>query len=332
MMLTLDKDLQNLAYEQIKDITGSVVVLDAKTGEILALASTPSYNADRVEDDWEDNKSREGVYLSNAYQNPVTPGSVFKLVTSKAILEEGLEKKTVDDQGALKVNGQTIHNYNGKAYGRLDWEKGFIKSSNVYFMSMALAMGGQVLHDAARECLLGEEIDLDFTRLKSVWDMDTADDNQLAATAFGQGNTLITPLGMAMITQSIANEGKMMKPYLIKKITNAKGEIIEEGREEVLKETMRPEIAAKIKRAMTKAGEDYDLEDIGEEDYKIAAKTGTAQRGDGKNNAWLVTFAPADDPRYVIVVNRLHTGKIGKTLAPAAEKLYEKLLLSGGDE
>lgn len=326
LVLTLDRNLQNLAFEQIKDITGSVVVLDAKTGEILALATSPSYNADKLEEEWAQDNEKEGVFLSNAYQNPVTPGSVFKLITSKAILEEGLEKKKVEDKGALKVNGQTIHNYEGTAHGTLKWEDGFIKSSNVYFMTMALKMGGQRLDDAAKDCLLGEEIELDFTTLRSSWDMDTADDNQVAATSFGQGNTLITPLGMAMITQSIANDGKMMKPYLIKEVRNGKGKTISKGETALLKKTMKAKIAEKIRTAMTKAGESYDIDEIGENDYKVAAKTGTAQRGDGKNNAWLVTFAPADDPQYVIVVNRLSTKKIGKTLVPVVENLYEWLL------
>jgi peptidoglycan glycosyltransferase len=118
----------------------------------------------------------------------------------------------------------------------------------------------------------------------------------------------------------------MMKPDLIKFVRNGRGRVIRKGKEELLTETMRPEIARKICSAMTKAGDHYDLTWIGDKDYRIAAKTGTAQRGDGTNNAWLVTFAPADNPKYVIVVCRLKTKKIGKTLAPVAEALYERLL------
>jgi peptidoglycan glycosyltransferase len=76
---------------------------------------------------------------------------------------------------------------------------------------------------------------------------------------------------------------------------------------------------------MIKAGESYGLATVGEDEWKIGAKTGTGQRGDGTNNAWLVTFAPADDPQYVIVVNRLKTKEIGKTLAPIVEDLYQYL-------
>lgn len=326
LKLTLDKDLQNLAYEQIKETSGSVVVLDVKTGEILALASSPSYDADSLEDNWQEVCSKENIFLSNAYQNPVTPGSVFKLITSKAILEQGMENKKVEDKGSLKVNGQTIKNYHGIEYGTLKWKEGFIKSSNVYFMTMALDMGGQILNDAGEDFLLGKDIDLDFTRLHSGWDMGDYEDNIVAATAFGQGNTLVTPLQMAMITQSIAADGKMMTPWLISSVVNGKGKVMEEGREKLLKKTMDAKTARKIRKAMTEAGESCGLKRIGQKKYKIAAKTGTAQRGDGTNNAWLVTFAPADNPGYVIVVNRMKTKKIGKTLAPVVERLYESLL------
>lgn len=320
--LTLDKGLQEKAYEEIKGYTGSVVVLDVKSGEILALASAPSFHVQSLEKNWEEINKKDGVFLSNAFQNPVAPGSVFKLITSKAILDRDLEKEKVNDQGSLKINGQTIRNYNGTAHGTLSFEEGFVKSSNVYFMEMALKMGGQALKETADQFLLGEEIPLDFTTLRSAFDLDNYEDNLVAVTAFGQGNTLVTPLQMAMVTQSVAGNGVMLKPYLIQSVVNGKGKIETKGKTEKLKKTMSASTAKKIRRVMQKAGESYGLETVGEGEWKIAAKTGTAERGDGTNNAWLVTFAPVEDPQYVIVVNRLKTKEIGKSLAPVAEELY----------
>lgn len=324
--LTIDRELQEEAYQAISDFTGSVTVLNAKTGEILALASSPSFNVSALEEDWEKISQKEGVFYSNAYQNPVVPGSVFKLVTSKGILENGLDKEKVEDNGKLVINGQTIRNYNGNAHGTISFEEGFVKSSNVFFMDRALKMGGKALEETAESFLLGQDIPLDFTTLKSTFDLGNYEENVVAATAFGQGETLITPLHMAMITQSIANGGKMQKPYLIQSVANGKGKMMQEGKSELLTKTMNKSTAKKISEVMTLAGESYGLKTIGEKNWKIAAKTGTAERGDGTNNAWLVTFAPADAPQYVIVVNRLKTENIGKTLAPIAEELYETLL------
>ena len=323
LTLTIDADLQRLAYEQIKDFEGSVVVLDASSGEILALASSASYDLNSLEEHWEDINSSDGLLLSNAYQNAVTPGSVFKLVTSKAILENHLENEIVNDEGSLLVDGQTIHNYNGNAYGPLDYTEGFVHSSNVYFMDRGLKLGNSIMEEAGKSFLLGEEIALDFTTLHSTFSLEGASANELAATSFGQGNTTVTPLQMAMITQSIANAGNMMKPYLYAQAVNGKGKVVYEAEPESLKQTMQADIADQIKEAMVEAAKSYELDDT----YgQIAAKTGTAQRGDGSNNAWMVSFAPADQPRYVIVANKLATKDIGKALAPVMESLYEKLL------
>ncbi|MCD8018169.1 MAG: hypothetical protein LUF92_00885 [Clostridiales bacterium] len=324
--MTLDEDLQKEAYDLISGFTGSVVVMNARTGEILALTSSPSFNVNQLEEDWKEINEQDGVFYSNAYQNPVAPGSVFKLVTSTAILEEGIDGEEVEDTGSLVVNGQTIRNYNGTAYGTLTFEEGFINSSNVYFMDRALEMGGKKLEETAQRFLLGQNIELDFATIKSTFDLEDYEENVIASTAFGQGNTLVTPLHMAMIVQSIANGGEMVKPYLIQSVVNGKGKVLQEGEAEVLTETMDASVAKKLRKVMKKAGEAYGLETIGD-GYQIAAKTGTAERGDGTNNAWLVTFAPADDPQYVIAVNRLKTEEIGKSLAPVVEALYETLLV-----
>ena len=170
-----------------------------------------------------------------------------------------------------------------------------------------------------------KDISLDFATLHSNFDLKDYEDNIVATTAFGQGETLVTPLQMAMITQSIANDGEMLKPYLFKSVVNGKGKTTQEGKTEKLVKTMDVDTAEEIKEVMKEAGESYGLSEVGEQGYSIAAKTGTAERGDGTNNAWLVTFAPADDPQYIIVANRLKTTEIGKTLAPVVEDLYDTL-------
>lgn len=325
--LTIDTDLQERAYKDIEKYTGSVAVLNAKTGEILALASSPSFNVSDIDnaEKWKEINEKQGVFLSNAYQNPVAPGSVFKLITSKEIIEAGIEGEVVEDTGSLKVNGQTIRNYGGTAYGSISYREGFVKSSNVYFMNRALKLGGLRLYKTGRSFLLGQDISLDFATIRSNFDLKDYEDNIVATTAFGQGETLVTPLQMAMVAQSIANDGVMLKPYLFKSVVNGKGKTTQAGKTEKLVETMDADTAQEIKEAMKEAGDSYELSRVGEQGYAIAAKTGTAERGDGTNNAWLVTFAPADNPQYVIVANRLKTTEIGKTLAPVVEDLYDAL-------
>lgn len=323
--LTVDSGLQTKAYNMISETTGSVVVLDAKTGEILTLTSSPSFNGNKIEENWEELNSKEGIFTSNAFQNAAIPGSVFKLVTSAAILEGKLEEDVVYDNGSLLVDGRTIRNANGAAYGNLTFSSGFVNSSNVYFMTQGLKLGADTLEQKMKSFLIGEDIELDFTTLKSNRDFADYSDNMVATTAFGQGNTLITPLHMAMITQSVAGEGKMLKPYLISSIVNGKGDITEEGETEVLTQPMTKDVADAIKEVMVEAGEKYGMMTLSN-GGKIAAKTGTAQRGDGTNNAWMVSFAPANDPKYVVCVNELGASGYGIALKDKVEELYEYLL------
>lgn len=321
--LTVDAELQRAAYRAIKGFTGSVTVLDAKTGEIMALASSPSFDVNQIEEDWDKIADAEGVFYNNAFNHAVAPGSVFKLVSSKAILEAGIQDEKVDDQGSLRINGQTIHNYDGEVNGKINYKEAFVRSSNVYFMDRILTLGPAAFSKAASDCLLGKEIKLDFTTLKSNFDLGNYEDNLVASTAFGQGETLVTPLHMAMITQSIAGDGTMLKPYLFKSIVNGKGNVESEGQTDILTTTMKAEIANQITDAMIAAGEKYGLRSFN--GGKIAAKTGTAQRGNGKNNAWMVSFAPAEDPQYVVVVNKINTKDIGKAVLPIVESMYEHL-------
>lgn len=322
--LTIDATLQEKAYDSIRNMNGSVVILDVKTGEILALASSNAFNANELEENWEEINQTEGIFYPNAYKNPVTPGSVFKLVTSKEILDAGIDREIVDDQGSMKINGQTIRNYGGEANGPISFQEGLIHSSNVYFMDRALKLGGSKLQETADAFLIGHDIELDFTTLKSNFDLEDYSDNIVASTAFGQGNTQITPLHMAMVAQAIANDGTMLKPYMFANAVDGKGKEIFAGETTILKEAMTASTAGKIRRAMAKAAEHYDMPTVGPA-YRIAAKTGTAERGDGTNNAWFVSFAPANNPQYVIVLNRLKTEEVGKSLAPIAEELYDLL-------
>ncbi len=329
--LTLDLSLQKKAYELIKDFDGSAVVLNAKTGEILALASSNTFDLSKIDDAsyWEEINNSQGTLLPNAYKNAVTPGSVFKIVTSKEIIEAGIAEEEInDDKGYLIVNGQKISNYKGQPSGTISYQEALVHSSNVYFMDRALKLGVSTMKKTAASFLLGESIALDFDTIKSTFNLGDESDNMLASTAYGQGNTEVTPLQMAMITQSIANDGVMLKPYLFASAVDGKGNAAKyftAGATEELTKTMEPNTAQTIREAMTAAAEHYELSTVGD-GYQIAAKTGTAETGrDNKNHAWIVTFAPADDPQYVIVVNKLNTSDIGRTLAPVAEELYDQL-------
>ncbi|WP_419493091.1 penicillin-binding transpeptidase domain-containing protein, partial [Butyricicoccus sp.] len=222
---TLDTNLQTATYSAISDIAnGAAVVLDAKTGEIVSMASTPSFIQSDLEDNWSEYAQKTGLFLPNAYKSTFAPGSDFKIITACAVLDNGVGDTNVNDRGSYTFkNGQTITNYDSRSFGSIGLEGAIRNSSNVYFITKALEMGGDKLEASLRKFKLGEDIPLDFTTLSSNLDFEDKRDEVVGSIAFGQGKTEVTPLYMAMACQSIVNHGTMLKPYLIKSVTAGNG-------------------------------------------------------------------------------------------------------------
>ncbi len=325
--LTLDWDLQNAAYDAISNIAeGAAVVLDVETGEILAMASTPTYEPSTLEDDWTDLCTVDGLFLPNAYKETFAPGSDFKIITACAVIDNGVDDTTVYDTGSYTFsNGQTITNYDSNAYGTLDLDGAIVRSSNVYFITKALEMGADNLETSLRKFLLGEDIELDFTTLSSNLDFEDYRDEVIGSIAFGQGRTEVTPLYMAMAAQAIANDGVMLKPYLVQSIDTGTGENVSTGETETLTEVTSAETADEVTYAMTLAADHYGFGTFGSEYWDVAAKTGTAQTGTA-TNAWIVTFAPSDDPKYVVVVMAADQSHDGIYYKDSVDQIYEALV------
>ena len=327
IVLTTDSDLQNAAYSAISNIAqGAAVVLDARSGEILAMASTPTFKPTSLEDDWSDLTQIDGLFLPNAYKKTFAPGSDFKIISACAVIDNGVDGTTVEDNGYMTFkNGQTITNYKGNAYGTLDLDGAIVNSSNVYFMQKALDMGGKKLEASIRKFLVGDSVELDFTTLKSTLDFENYEDQVVASVAFGQGRTEVTPLHMAMAAQAIANDGVMLKPYLIKSMKEANGNPKITGRKEKLTTVTSKSTANLVTNAMTLAGQHYGFDYIGSEGWDVAAKTGTAETGKGNYNGWIVTFAPSENPKYVVVVMAASQDHDGIYYKDAVDQIYNAL-------
>ena len=325
---TLDSDLQNAAYDAISNIAnGAAVVLDAQSGEILALASTPTFVPDTLEDDWAELCEINGLFLPNAYKSTFAPGSDFKIITACAVIDNGVDGTTVFDQGSYTFrNGQTITNYDSRAFGELDLDGAIKNSSNVYFITKALEMGADNLEASLRKFLLGEDIELDFTTLSSNLDFEDRRDEVVGSIAFGQGKTEVTPLYMAMAAQAIVNDGVMLKPYMIKSIDTGSGKNVSTGQTEQLTTVTSKETADEVTNAMTIAADHYGFDYIGPDGWEVAAKTGTAQTGTS-TNAWIVSAALDDNtPKYVVVVMAADQSHDGIYYKDSVDSIYDALV------
>lgn len=325
--LTLDHNLQKKAFEILSRTVGqggegAVIIMEARTGELKAFVALPSFNANDLPESLKLMNDSRTLWYPVTYKKAVPPGSIFKIVSIAALLENGYEDCRIPDQ-KFEVDGRWITDAYQPDGRMIDYQEAFVRSSNIFMASAVLDMGGEKLTEMAKRFMIGEELELDFGTVKSNWELDPDNRLEVAQSAYGQGKILFSALHGAMMAQAVANNGVMMKPYMVEKIVAQDGRMKKEGCEEVLSEAVSAETAGRIADAMVAAGQSYGLSG----QNRIAAKTGTAQIGDAENHydAWIVSYAPADAPEYVVVINHCYTKEYGASLKKPLEELYQCL-------
>ena len=357
--LTLRPSIQRLALDQLAGRCGAVVVLDTKTGAVVAMASSPTYNANLI------NQPRGYAKIgrikgtcgdASALQNNATvglypPGSTFKMVTAAAALDSGAYTPSSPfyDPGYCTEYGQRVSNagnpdQNGpEAFGNVSLAQGFEHSINSVFCNVGKHIGGLKILDYAKRfgfySLPPIETPPDESAAsglykynkhgRRLWTPTSNTQIDSGRLAFGQFNMLATPLQMALVGATIANKGVVPKPYLVQKVVAADGSTVTKTRPQTLGRAIKPETAAELNQMMqlvVQSGTGTSAQIPG---VPVAGKTGTAELGLGNvYDAWFVAFAPADNPRYVVavVVEKQPNGFGGSVSAPIAKAILEKLL------
>ncbi len=328
IVLTVDSALQNYIGDQMAGINGSVIAMERDSGRILALVSS--------NDDFPDvNRIPEMTkeifdsavlpITAYGYADSETPGSVFKIITACAIIENNMENQKYTDMGIAEIGAFSIRNAHHKVYGDVSLRDAFAHSVNTYFAAMSAELGCDVIERKSRAFLLGEDIELDFTTLTSVVDMKADIPEMAAITGYGQGYTQVTPLHMAIIASAVANGGEMIEPYLVDSIVRGE-KTIYTGRSEVLARPISAETAEMVKDIMHyTAVESYGIDS--EKYGMICAKTGTAELTNGLNHAYLVTF----NDEYIVVASRNDTMEYGISLKDIVLSVYDRLMSKGGE-
>lgn len=324
--LSLDQNIQNIVYAYLKSYKGACVIMDPNTGEVLAMVSTPSFNPNSLDNDWNNLiQTSDGRLVNRASQGLYRPGSSFKIITSTSILDNGIDT-SYNDEGSETIQGYEIKNYADQVFGNLDLRSAFINSANTYFANKAVKLGKDRLSKTSDAFTFNKDYKFDLDKNNSVIPFDDLNEADLAMTGFGYGKTQVTPLHMAMISSAIANDGVMMQPRLVDKITNKDGETIFEAKNEVLSKATSEKTANTIR--------DYMLEVVnsgtGSKAYldgiQLAGKTGTADKAGGNVDAWFVGFAPAYEPKIafaLVIEDSQGTG--GEVAAPLARDIVRDI-------
>ncbi|SCG83061.1 peptidoglycan glycosyltransferase [Proteiniborus sp. DW1] len=328
VVLSVEHDIQKYAYELLGNRKGAIVLMSPKTGEIYAMVSSPSFNPSNLKENWEDIVSNEDSPLLNrATMGLYTPGSIFKLITATAAIENRETDGTYNCKGSIKLDGYVLRDYGGIAHGEVDLNDAFSKSCNTAFSQIGLEIGDDKLRKVAERYMFNNNIPFDLRTAKSVFPEKIISKPELGASAIGQGRLLVTPLNMAMAASAIGNQGEMVRPILVKEIIDSNNRVLKKYRTEVISKVTTPEIAEQLKSMMVDVVEKGTGKNARISNMQVAGKTGTAENESGKEHAWFIGFAPADDPKVAVAVVIESSGKTGGVeAAPIARDLMKRAI------
>jgi penicillin-binding protein 2 len=357
LTLTIDCRVQQAAEKALRSlgtgIKGAVVVLNCQNGDVLALASVPAYDPNLFvprlrQDDWEQLNDPEALpVLNRATYGTYQPGSIFKILVSLACLETGLNPAEIlHNPGYYQLGRRTIDDE--APAGEYDFKRAFKLSSNTYFIHFGLKAGLAALMEMGAQFHFGQSVNIPL-RQDSRGSFPTEEylrkrkaqaspwmEGDTANLCLGQAAITVTPLQVALMTAGVANGGRMYWPRLVQRIDPQDPDATQPGVEFPagrLRSTLRVSERSLeiVRQAMLADVEDPDGTGrrAGVPGFRVCGKTGTAQVKQGgrliRHDTWFASYAPFENPRYVVVV-LVEGGDYGSTTcAPVARQVYELL-------
>jgi len=322
LVLTIDRQLQRVAWNSLEGRPGAIVVLDPNNGEILSLVSSPAYNPNLFaeslsEEEWLSLKGDPLHPLTNrAIQGQYAPGSTFKVIIVLAALERGIASrdKKFSCSGAFPFKDRVFRCWKEEGHGTLNLKEAIIHSCDVYFYQLGLETGVDNIMDFSKRFGLGKASGIDlFEEEKGLlphrrWREDSLSrkwfEGDTVNLSIGQGYLLVTPLQMANLISTIASGGKLYRPYLVKRILSPEGEAIKEVRPRLIKEVRLEKKNLDLLReslfgVVNEMGTGWRAKVKG---IEVAGKTGTAENPLGEDHAWFIGFAPCREPKIALAV------------------------------
>lgn len=327
---TLDVDIQQAADKAMGVYDGAIIATNPKTGEVLAMVSKPCFNPNEIAAIWEDLivDDESSVLLNRVTSGLYPPGSTFKIVTALEYIHENLDSYMdyhFTCNGSIKIDGSKIQCYHGANHGYVDFKKSFAKSCNSSFANMSTKIDWNKFEKTLDKLYFGKK--LPFAMQTEISNAKASEDmliDEKMQTVIGQGETLVTPLHMNMITSAIANKGKLVEPYLMKSVKNNYGAEIKEFSSPGTVQFMTEEEAAVLAELMEEVVETGTATKLKDKGYTAAGKTGSAEYNSNKDShAWFTGFAPVDDPQICVTVIIETAGSGGGYAVPMARRVFD---------
>ncbi len=344
IVLTIDMKLQAEAEDALKGKTGAVVALDPNTGEILALASKPSFDPNLFArgidyNDWKRlvNDPKK-PFLNRAVQSQYPPGSTFKVITAIAALEKGIitDNTVFECKGSIQL-GRIFRCWKREGHGNIKLHRAIVESCDVYFYEIGKRLGIDTLSQYASDFGLGKPVGVELEGERAgivpsaAWKLRTKKEKwykgETLNTVIGQGYLSATPIQMARLMAAVVNGGKLFRPHILK----------EESSDNRADSTIviKPENISLIKKALMGVVSDPNgTGRLAHSDIvKIGGKTGTTQVVGGtmygdvpekyRDHAWFIAFAPEENPQITVSVFIEHGGHGSTAAAPIAKRVIE---------
>lgn len=313
--LTINSNIQKAAQDALEGFSGACVVMDPKTGAVLALASSPTYNAADIETLLQNsaNSSDSSALYNRATQALYPPGSTFKIVTLTGALENNVatESSVFSAPGAMEIGNGDITNFNGKSYGEITLARATEVSANTVYAQLGVQMGPDMLVKTANDFGFDQQIKFDLPLAKSL--MPNPDEMTEWETAWAAAGEPVgeheSPAGpqtsvleMALVGCAIANNGVIQKPYLVDSIYNAEGKCSFTAQPSSLMTATNSSIANRVKSILEGVVSSGTGAAAAVPGVKIAGKTGTAETGKPIDDSWFVGIGPSENSSVVVAI------------------------------
>lgn len=305
---TLSVSTQKAAYSSLEGYKGAAFVINPDTGAILSMVSRPSYNPDTIDDIWDDlvKDSSDSRLVNRATQGKYIPGSIFKIVTT---LEYIKENENYDDfqyncSGKATFDNFSIKCFDGTVHYSEDLKDAFAHSCNSAFSTIGSELNIPKFRNTAKQLLFNQPLPLEMDYNESVFPLTKKSSQfDITQTSIGQGKTTVSPAHMAMIASAIANNGVLMKPYIVDYVENSSGSVIKEAEQTEYKRLMTKSQAKQLQEYMSAVCEYGTAKVLGYGNYQAYGKTGTAELDKNDNiNSWFVGYAKKGKKKIAIAV------------------------------
>lgn len=334
LTLTVDSEINKVAYDALGDKKGTIAVVNYKTGDIVCMVSKPSYDVNNVPYNIDSAEEYEGVYINRFLTGLYTPGSTFKLVTSISALQNignDIYNQKWQCNKVYDVDGVEEDNIICNArHGKIDFETALAKSCNITFSQIAIEIGPEKLAKTVDGLGLTSPVTVsgEIKSAKGRFYLKAGDpDATTGWTGIGQGQTLVCPAAMLRLMCAIANDGKAVPFNVVDRFENQKGKTIRFAQDTAETQLINSDTASQMKNLMRNNVKTQ----YGDSKYKglnLCAKSGTAQidNVDAHNTAWFVGFMDDEENPYAFVVVAEKGNSGSQTAGPMANKVLQAIV------